>query len=141
MPAPTMPMDHFMTDKVSLIKITGDRRDGIPASVQRNVIYIEDASLVIEPGDQIERVASNGLRELFEVTDPGFNETFGSIQAHYQIRFIRIDTRTQSVPSGRGLAKTTPPDSSDGNERFFPARSEYVPMYGFVPYCRKLRAR
>lgn len=80
-----MAFHSFMTDTVSLVKRSGERHGDIPASVQRGKIFINDASLVIEQGDLIERVASNGLRETYEVLNPGFHEKFSSIDAHYQI--------------------------------------------------------
>jgi hypothetical protein len=99
-----------MTDRVSLIKANGDRQAGIPASVQREIIFVNDASLLIEPGDVIERVASNGLRELYEVTDPGFYEKIGGFKAHYQIRFRRISARpapSSSPTAGKSFYSPT----------------------------------
>lgn len=40
---------------------------------------------MIESGDLLERVASNGLRETYEVAHSGFYEKFHNIEAHYQI--------------------------------------------------------
>jgi hypothetical protein len=95
-----MAFDEFMTDTVSLIKSNGKRHADIRASVQRGKIFIDDASLVIEQGDLIERVASNGLRETYEVVDPGFHEKFGGIDAHYQIEVRRAPARSEA-PSAR----------------------------------------
>jgi len=88
----TMPFTEFMTDRIALVKRDGVRREGIPASVQRDKVFIADASLIIEPGDVIERIASNGLREFFEVVDPGFYEKHGGIDAHYQVRVRRTSS-------------------------------------------------
>lgn len=85
-----MPLSSLMKDQVSLIKPSGERHDGIRASVQREKIFIDDGSLIIEPGDCIERVASNGLQELFEVVDPGFYERTAGIPAHYQLSVRRV---------------------------------------------------
>ena len=104
-----MSFDHFLTDKVTLIKRSGMLAADIPASVQNNKIFINDASLVIEPGDLIERVASNGLRETYEVVDPGFYEKFHSMEAHYQVTVRRssnaptsphLKRRDAAPPSG-----------------------------------------
>jgi hypothetical protein len=84
-----MSFDDFMIDKVTLIKQSGERMPDIPASVQRNKIFVNDASLVIEPGDLFERVTSNGLRETYEIIDPGFHEGFHGIDARYQITVRR----------------------------------------------------
>jgi hypothetical protein len=80
-----MSFDDLLTDRITLIKRSGERVADVPASVQKNRIYINDASLVIESGDLLERVASNGLRETYEVVHSGFYEKFHSIEAHYQI--------------------------------------------------------
>src|SRR5437016_2005019 len=102
-----MVFDEFMTDTVSLIKTSGERRAGIRASVQRGKIFINDASLVIEQGDLIERVASNGLHEVYEVVDPGFHERFGGIDAHYQIGVRR--RRVNPEPPSLLYGSTTAP--------------------------------
>lgn len=104
-----MSFDEFMTDQVALIKRDGERRDGIPASVQRDKIFIDDASLIIEPGDLLEREASNGLLETFEVVDPGFNEAWGGIDAHYQIAVRRVPP--EEIDS---LSNLQPPESQPG---------------------------
>jgi hypothetical protein len=105
-----MSFDDFMTDRVTLIKQSGERVPDIPASVQRNKVFVNDASFVIEPGDLLERVASNGLRETYEVIDPGFYENFHGIEAHYQITvrrsvsvLARPTTKKRQVESSSGL--------------------------------------
>jgi hypothetical protein len=103
-----MPFRNFMTDRVTLIKPGGNRREGIPASVQRGKVFIEDSSIIIEPGDVLERVTSNGLRELLEVVDPGFHEKFGGIGAHYQVEVRKVS----AVPSRPALTTTTPEPAS-----------------------------
>jgi len=104
-----MAFDSFMTDTVSLIKSSGERRDEIRASVQRGKVFINDASLVIEQGDLIERVASNGLRETYEVVDPGFHEKFSGIDAHYQIEVRRAPARAEAAP-----IPANPPEAASG---------------------------
>lgn len=96
-----MSFERFQTDSVTLIKRTGERHSDIRASVQRNKIFIFDASLLIEEGDLIERLASNGLLETFEVVNPGFYERAGSIDAHYQIEVRRVPARSET-PSFSG---------------------------------------
>ena len=90
-----MSFDDFLTDRVTLIKRSGERVADIPASVQKNKVFMNDASLLIESGDLLERVTSNGLRETYEVIDPGFYEKFHNMDAHYQVT-IR---RSVSVPT------------------------------------------
>ena len=79
-------MRSLLTDRVRLLKANGEIMEEIPASVQPPRVFIDDSSLLIEEGDRIERIASNGLRDMYVVEDPGFKETFGGIKAHYQIR-------------------------------------------------------
>lgn len=73
-------------DKVSLIKKNGDVIKDIAASVQRNIIFIEDASLPIEESDTISRDLPSGLTEKYIVIDRGFYEAVSGFPAHYQVK-------------------------------------------------------
>ena len=80
-------------DKIRVIRATVERYKDVPASVQKNQVFVRKADILIEIGDLIERTMSNGGIELYEVIDPGFHETFGSIPAGYQMDVKKIDTR------------------------------------------------
>ncbi|GAJ04359.1 unnamed protein product, partial [marine sediment metagenome] len=67
-------------------------------------IFIDDTSVLIEPGDLLERVTSNGIREQYEVVDPGFHERFGSFAPHYQIEVRRL-----SIPRDVEKSASPPP--------------------------------
>lgn len=73
-------------DKVSLIKRSGEIISDISSMVQRNTIFIEDASLPIEEGDTISRDLPSGLTEKYIVIDRGFYEAVGGFPAHYQVK-------------------------------------------------------
>lgn len=103
-----MSLSSMMRDQVTLIKQHGERREGIRASVQREKVFIDDASLIIEPGDFIERVASNGLKELFDVVDPVFYEDTGGIPAHYQIT-VRRASGPQEPPQPQVTGSASQP--------------------------------
>lgn len=49
-------------------------------------IVVPDASASIDIGDEIRRSLPNGKDETFEVVDPIFQEAFGGIPAHYQVK-------------------------------------------------------
>ena len=80
----------LLTDSVSLIKQDGTHVDGIKASVQTNMIFIQGQEPLIEPGDLIQRKMSNGAEETFEVIDPGFHEKFHGIPAGYQMQVRKL---------------------------------------------------
>jgi hypothetical protein len=68
--------DDLLTDRISILKADGLRRDGIPASVQGRKIFIDQAEPLIESADLVVRKMSNGGEETFRVIDPGFHEAF-----------------------------------------------------------------
>lgn len=82
-----MSFAELMRDKVDLIKANGQRVEGIQASVQKKLTIIERDDILIEPGDLLERKASNGSVSVYKVIDPGFIESHGiGFPAHYQIK-------------------------------------------------------
>ena len=80
-----MSFSSMLNDNVTLLKKSGDRVDGIKASVQSKKIFINRSDILIETGDLIQRKMSNGGEETYEVIDPGFQEGFGAIEAHYHM--------------------------------------------------------
>lgn len=89
---------EFNTDLVDLVKKNGTNITKIPASVQRNRIFIDDASLVIEDGDQFDHKLANGLTERYLVIDHGFKPAFSSMPAHYQVEVKRVGSHDQQPP-------------------------------------------
>lgn len=82
-----MSFADMMNDTVDLIKADGTKKiEGIKASVQEKMTFIERSDVLIESGDLLQRRASNGSVSNYKVIDPGFHEAFGSIAAHYQIK-------------------------------------------------------
>ncbi|OZI28906.1 hypothetical protein CEG14_23570 [Bordetella genomosp. 1] len=96
-----MSFDDFMTDDISVRKQNGDLLEGLKASVQRDKIFLDRSDVLIEPRDLIERRASNGAVETFEVIDPGFHEAFHGIEAHYQmsVRKLGLPEAKQRIES------------------------------------------
>lgn len=96
-----MSFHDFMTDDICVRKQNGDLLEGIKASVQSNKIFLYRSDVLIEPRDLIERRASNGAVETFEVTDPGFHEAFHGIKAHYQmsVRKLGLPEAKQRIDS------------------------------------------
>jgi hypothetical protein len=88
-----MGFTSLMTDKVTVIKQSGEQHEGIAASVQTGKIFLQRADILIEPGDIITRSMSNGGQETFEVIDPGFHEQFHGIPASYQMRVQKLGVR------------------------------------------------
>ena len=93
-----MALEHFMKDRVALIKKDGRRFEGIKASVQRDKIFTSDAKIPIEEGDTFERTLPSGVVERYTVLDAGFYERIGGIKSHYQsvvAKETRIETKRQ----------------------------------------------
>jgi hypothetical protein len=74
-----------MKDKISVFKNNGEVFDDIQASVQTKKIFIQRSDILIETGDLIQRLMSNGATQTYEVIDPGFHEGLAGIPAGYQI--------------------------------------------------------
>jgi len=90
----------MLNDNVTLLKKNGDRIEGIKASVQSRSIFINRSDMLIETSDLIQRKMSNGGEETYEVIDPGFNESFGSIEAHYQMTHRKF-----GIPEAKAAAQ------------------------------------
>jgi hypothetical protein len=73
-------------DRIALIKSNGMKIPEIAAFVQSEIIFINDASLPIEEGDEIERILPNGLIEIYVVKDRGY---FAKPSPHYQVKAIK----------------------------------------------------
>ncbi|ALO36804.1 MAG: hypothetical protein WDA33_10385 [Alcaligenes sp.] len=85
-----MSFDDFMTDNISVRKQNGDLLKDLKASVQRNKIFLDRSDVLIEPRDLVERRASNGAIETFEVLDPGYHEAVQGFEAHYQMSVRKL---------------------------------------------------
>lgn len=85
-----MAISSLLKDTVTLLKKSGERVDGIKASVQTKKIFIQRSDILIETGDLIQRNMSNGGEETYEVVDPDFHERQGSIPAGYQMTHRKL---------------------------------------------------
>ena len=104
--------DEFHTDNISIIKSNGQRYDGLKASVQRDKIYFENSSILVEPRDLIQRNMSNGGVETFEVIDPGFVEAIMDFEANYQMR-----VRKMGIPEAEKAVRNITYNISGANAR------------------------
>src|ERR1700685_4425165 len=82
--------DELLMDAVDLLKTNGGQHLHNKATVQKNKIIMVAGDIVIDPGDRIRRLTSNGVVELYEVVDPGFHEAFEDIPKHYQMEVKRV---------------------------------------------------
>lgn len=85
-----MPFQDMMNDKIKIIKINGEKLDGLKASVQSKGIYLMRSDVLIEPNDLIQRSMSNGGVETFKVIDPGYHEGLSGIPSHYQMKVQKL---------------------------------------------------
>lgn len=89
-----MPFKKLMKDTVSLLKSDGRHFKNIKASVQKDKIFIYDASIPVEEGDTYERSLPNGIVERYTVHDAGYYEGIAGIKAHYQSD-VRKETKIE----------------------------------------------
>lgn len=83
-----MSIDGLLKDRVTLLKKDGTIfREGIPASVQAELIFINDGSVPVEPGDHILRRLPSNLDEDFIATEATFYNA-GSM-SHWEIGYRR----------------------------------------------------
>ncbi len=94
-----MNFKRFLTDRVTLLRRDGTAYENVDASVQEKFIFIADVSLPVECDDKIKRRLPSGVEEIFVITDPGFQQAFGSIAAHYQARYQREGTAKPAEPT------------------------------------------
>jgi len=102
----------LMTDEISVLKQDGERIDNIKASVQTNKIFIDRSDVLIESGDLIQRIMSNGGEETFTVIDPGFHEKFHGIDAHYQMSVKKL-----GIPEAKKAVQSITYNISGANAR------------------------
>lgn len=110
-------MSFFDGDGITLVKKNGSEYK-TQASVQRNKIFVMDASFPVEIGDKIRHVLPSGVEHWFDVLDPGF------IGGHYEIEVRNTATvRAASESSvvnhhynNSGVANVVGPDGvASGN--------------------------
>ena len=83
-------LERFPTEKLILHKLSGETITDVKGLVDYRQIMIEDASLVIEEGDFLERTLTNGASEYYCVEDRGFLNGMGGIPAHYQTHVRKV---------------------------------------------------
>jgi len=89
-----MPFRQIMKDTVTLVKRDSRRFENIKASVQRDKIFIDDASIPVEEGDTYERKLPSNIVERYTVLDAGYYEGIAGIKAHYQ-SVVRKETKIE----------------------------------------------
>ena len=99
-----MPFNDLLNDRVRVMRSNGEEHKDIPASVQKNKVFIQRSDILIESGDFIERTMSNGGIEIYEVIDPGFHEGLGSIPAGYQMVVKKSDGKKEHQKIAHGHA-------------------------------------
>jgi hypothetical protein len=92
----------MLLDRVTHISQNGERTEGIPANVSEDTVIICQSLPIIRAGDELVRIASNGLEERMRVVDPGFYEAWEGIEAHYQSKVVKSERyqpgHVQSAP-------------------------------------------
>ena len=100
-----MNFNRFLTDKVALVKTTGEQHNNLKAQVSSKGILMQ-GNIVISVGDQIIRYMSNGAEETYSVTDPKFQEKIASMPAHYNLQVTKQGVPTES-PTQNQVINTT----------------------------------
>lgn len=120
-------MSHLPREKVSLTKKDKTVIENIEALFISSDILIEDATVIIEENDIINRVLPNGLEEHYLVTNNGYHSAMGSFPAHYQVKTKKITG--QSMWSNETVASNLPKLSAKDKatmEKLFDMETGYV---------------
>ncbi|MGI5924527.1 MAG: hypothetical protein ACOX9E_11350 [Lentisphaeria bacterium] len=90
--------NDMLCDNIIIMKKNGEVIENVKASVQNTRIHIHRADIIIEAGDTISRLMSNGAKEKYVVINPCFHEKFYEIEAHYvlKVRKLGIDAAKES---------------------------------------------
>lgn len=108
-----MSIGSLLTDTIQILKKqTGEKIDGIKASVQKDKIFIQGVKPLIETGDFVNRTMSNGAEETYEVIDPGFHEQFHGIPAGYQ-----MDVKKLGMPEAKAALQSVTYNLYGNNSR------------------------
>jgi hypothetical protein len=87
---------NFHQDNIKIIKKDGTVLEKIKAVVQPKLIVINDSKLIIDEGDAIQRVLSNGKMEEYIVEEPTFYEEQVGLPAHYQLKVRKSENEIQN---------------------------------------------
>ncbi|ABM25315.1 hypothetical protein Sputw3181_2491 [Shewanella sp. W3-18-1] len=91
-------MDSFgMDDNVRLIKKNGAVIENIKASVQEDIIYIDNPNFAIEVNDIIERVLPIGATEQYKVVNPIYHAKSGSFNASYEVKCQKLGIQNDKL--------------------------------------------
>lgn len=107
-----MSFDDLMTDIVKVLSQSGKVVENVKASVQKSKILILRSDILIENGDLVQRLMSNGAEETYEVIDPGFHEKFHDIPAGYQ-----MDVKKLGIPEAKSAVQHITYNISGTNNR------------------------
>jgi hypothetical protein len=122
---------ELLPDKIAIHKSDGKVLANLAAQVSSKGIMVADGSVIIEFGDMAERIASNGLRDYFEIDDPGFVEDTAGLGTHYQMKVHRISG--SDFQKRRTPAPSTPTTGSrDGGTGEPTNGTKWVPYDVFI---------
>ena len=101
--------NHFPKSKFEIIGADGDVRTTVDAIDSGDgTIVIPDATVVIQPGDEMRRSLPNGTDETFEVVDPRFQDKFHGIPAHFQVKVRRKGTFPHNTGGNLSITMSGP---------------------------------
>lgn len=90
--------DHVPQSELEIVAPDGTLRASTRGIFGKKQVTILDASVVIEPGDEIRRKLPNGREEVFAVRDPRFLEQ----HLHVPARYLVSVSRKGAVVQGTG---------------------------------------
>lgn len=88
--APRPMFDTLHNSTISVRKPDGALHQNIKATISSGLIIFDAKGILLETGDLIHRVMSNGGEETYEVIDPRFHEQLHGMPAHYQASVLKL---------------------------------------------------
>ena len=126
-------MRELMNDIVTVLHADGSKHENIRASVQKEQVFIDDATIPLSVGDRIERTLPSGQKEVLLVTDSQLWKGSGGIPDYYEIDYRREGVQQhQHQPTSVNLQVSDSPQarvnlySNDQSQNIIGSQSEQL---------------
>lgn len=95
------PFEEMLNDSVFLVKASGRRLGPYKTALSSEGAQIFDGNLDVDEGDCLVRPLPNGKVDSYTVLEAHFNQRFGGIPAHFDLKLKKSTFMTTPVPLPR----------------------------------------